>query len=179
MAQTVDLIKESCLLHLEYTKTNSSAWGGEEVERGCIYLHVRPHDCTTCCCSVALCGCNTAREEKHEQEQGEGGGGFISSLVLGASPLSASGNVYNYNGFIATLIEYLFWSRTCVVSSSPCPPLPLPSAHFPLPCLLCLLLWLCLLFAFVRVCVCVLQDSYVYLDALKKDTLTSWAWYIN
>lgn len=140
------------------------------MERGCIYLHVRPHDCTTCCCSVALCGCNTAREEKHEQEQGEAGEG-ISSLVLGASPLSASGNVYNYNGFIATLIEYLFWSRTCVVSSSPCPPLPSAPHTF---------LYLAFFVSFsgfvccLPLCVCV-QDSYVYLDALKKDTLTSWA----
>lgn len=36
--------------------------------------------------------------------------GFFGGIIIGE-------RVYNYNGFIATLIEYLFWSRTCVVLS--------------------------------------------------------------
>lgn len=145
---------------LEYTKSNSSASGGVGAGGEGVHLFAcwatRLHDLLYV---VALCGCNTAREEKQEKQQGGG------ALVLwhGEVPLSASGNVYNYKGFIATLIEYLFWSRTCVVSSSP--PLTLPCRAFFVS-----LFWLCLLFV-VCFCVCVLQDSCAYSDAQKTHWL--------
>lgn len=72
--QTVDLIKESCLLHLEYTKSNSSAC----LERGGISIcMLGPTTARLVVAVCALCGCNTAREEKQEKQQRGGGGALV------------------------------------------------------------------------------------------------------
>lgn len=142
--QTVDLIKESCLLHLEYTKSNSSAC----LERGCFYLHVGPHDCTTCCC----CLCTLRLQHSAWREAGEAAAGRGGALVLwyrGGSSFGIGQRLqlqwfYCHTNWVSILVTHV----CCLVS---------PSPYSALPCLLCLLVaatlfWLCLLFAFVCVC---------------------------